>query len=184
MTMGVHSVPRFLLLILATGLKVPLKVMVAERYRSPLLRPVGRVPRLIVLVQLGFTGGWLVPFEVLAAARCTLPARHAAYNTLRKFSPYRLRAWAKSSKAAGDGLRPAPFLRSRNPRATKIRLKTLAICGLEKSASSAQATSVFRGTPSSIKSLTTFCSVAALSARTPKHCRYFSLSICELKCFL
>jgi len=83
--MGFHSVTRFLLLILAAGMKVPLKVIVVERYRLPLLRPAGRVPRLIVLVQLGFTSGWLVSFGVLDAASCAFPARHAEYNTLRKF---------------------------------------------------------------------------------------------------
>jgi hypothetical protein len=49
--MGVHSGPCFLLLTQVTGLKVRLKVMFEERYRPPLIRPAGRVPRLIVLVH-------------------------------------------------------------------------------------------------------------------------------------
>lgn len=98
--------------------KFPLKEKAAERYRPTRLRLADLVPRLVVepySYPRSRNCGTTITAEVLlssgafAATSCAFPARHAARNTFKWLSPYWLRAYVKSSKAADDGLRPALF---------------------------------------------------------------------------
>jgi hypothetical protein len=124
---------RFLLFTVGVRLKFSLKITLNAWRRS---RP-GRMPcafercvaALILRPNCGATTGVILrrcsDLRGISPAAWILPALQSARNTLRNFLPYRSRAWARSSSASGDGLRPPPTPRILKPREQKMRLNKL-----------------------------------------------------------